>query len=219
VVAVVVVVGDNDGGCGGDVRRDMAVVTGLGGLISGAVGARVSLQACEAALQVLGGSVDIPASFSRRGRSSLGAICITASTAVDVVVWVLESVVTRVAGSICTPLSILIFAFFISHALHSAVLPFSYASLLVTSCASFPSSSPASWPSLQPFSYACCFAFSTVSSCSFLPTFFPSSRALVFAFSRSSTMTFRSELLQMMAVDVTVVGLQKRPISVKVLRV
>ena len=132
-----------DGGCVAVVGGDVAVVMELGGLISGAVGARVSLQACEAALQVLGGSVDVPVSFSRRGRSSLGAVCITASTAVNVVVWVLESVVMRVVGSVCMPSSILIFAFFISHALRSAVLPRSTPSFIPFS---YPSSNSAVFP-------------------------------------------------------------------------
>jgi hypothetical protein len=68
VVAVVVVVAVVDGGCASVAAGDMAVVTGL---ISGVLGAGVSLQACEAASQVLGCSIDVPTSFSRRGGSSL----------------------------------------------------------------------------------------------------------------------------------------------------
>jgi hypothetical protein len=98
VVAVVNVVDVGDGGRVVVVHGDMAVVTGLGGLISGAVGAEVSLQACEAALQVLGGSVDVPASFSRRGGSSLGSVCVTVS-AVEVVL-----VGSPASSVVCFPL-------------------------------------------------------------------------------------------------------------------
>jgi hypothetical protein len=74
VVAVVDVDVVVDGGCVGVVNGDVAVVMGLGGLISVAMGAGVSPQACEAASQVLGGSVDVPMSLSRRGGSSLGSV-------------------------------------------------------------------------------------------------------------------------------------------------
>jgi hypothetical protein len=85
-----------DGGCAGVVPGDMAgnggsggsiptvlgvvwVVASVEGLVTRVVEAGVSLQACEAASQVLGGSVDVPASFSRRGGSSLGSVCVTVS--------------------------------------------------------------------------------------------------------------------------------------------
>jgi hypothetical protein len=69
--------------------------------------------------QVMGGSVDIPASFSRRGVPSLGAVCIAAlaveveavwvveSTVQVVVVWVLESTQVAVSASLCISVSVL----------------------------------------------------------------------------------------------------------------
>jgi hypothetical protein len=45
-------------------------------------------------------SVDIPASLSGHGRLLDKAVCITVSAAVEIVVYVLESVVTLVVGSV-----------------------------------------------------------------------------------------------------------------------
>lgn len=97
--------------------------------------------------------------------------------------------------------------------------PSVYASLYFMSCSSLPSSSPDLWPFLQLFLYAHFSMFFLVSISSFLPSFFPSSRALTFASSRSSSITLHSRLLHIMADDVTVVGLQKWPSSGMVLRV
>jgi hypothetical protein len=44
--------------------------------------------ACAATSQVLGGSVDVPMSFSRCGHSSLGAICIMAFAVGVGIIWV-----------------------------------------------------------------------------------------------------------------------------------
>jgi hypothetical protein len=57
----------------------VAALEGLEGLVTRAVGAGGSPGACEAVSRVLGGSVDVPASLSGRGGSSLGAVCVTAS--------------------------------------------------------------------------------------------------------------------------------------------
>jgi hypothetical protein len=146
-VAVDDVVGVVDGGCASVAAGDMAVVTGL---ISGVLGAGVSLQACEAASQVLGGSVDVPASFSRRGHSSLDAVCVTASAIVVIVVWVLELVVT-LAVSLC----------FVSQVSRSAVLP-----------RSSPSFSPFSYPSFT----SAIFPFSSDLEIASLTTEYASSR-------------------------------------------
>ena len=54
-----------DGGCVGVINDDVAAFMGMEGLIVGAVCAGGSPQACEAMLQVLGSSVDVPTSFSR----------------------------------------------------------------------------------------------------------------------------------------------------------
>jgi hypothetical protein len=93
VVAVVNIVDVVDGVHAGVVPGDVAVVAGTGGLVTGAVVAWVSLQVCGAVFQVLGSSVDVPASFSRRGGSSLGSVCVTVSAVVVGAVWVLESTV------------------------------------------------------------------------------------------------------------------------------
>ena len=50
--------------------------------------------ACMPVSQLLGGLVDIPTSFSRRGGSLLGTVCITALIVPVRVVCVLESVVS-----------------------------------------------------------------------------------------------------------------------------
>ena len=79
-MVVVTVVNELDVGDGGHVgvaTDDVAVVAGMGGLVMRAVVAGVSLQVCGAVLQVLGSSVDVPASFSRCSGSSLGAVWIT----------------------------------------------------------------------------------------------------------------------------------------------
>jgi hypothetical protein len=74
---------------------------------------------CVDVSQVLGGLVDIPASFSRHGVPSLGAVCIAAlaveveavwvveSTVQVVVVWVLESTQVAVSASLCILVSVL----------------------------------------------------------------------------------------------------------------
>jgi hypothetical protein len=114
-------------------------------------------------VDVMGVPVDIPASLSRRSGSSWSAVCVTASMVQVGVVWVQESIGMLAVDPICTPSLTWIrvhgsthlpWPCFISHASRSAVFPFSYVSLPVTSLSSFPSSSPVSWPSLQPFSYA-----------------------------------------------------------------
>ena len=56
-----------DGGHAGVIRGDMVALAGKGKLVMRAVGAGGSLQACESMSQVLGSSVDVPASFSRCG--------------------------------------------------------------------------------------------------------------------------------------------------------
>jgi hypothetical protein len=107
VVVVVKNVGCADGGCVGVVSGDVAALAEMG-LVTGAVGAEGSPQACEAVLQVLGSSVDVPASFSRRGGTSV-AVCIAASKVGVVIIWeatsavmgatwVAASVVSRVRG-------------------------------------------------------------------------------------------------------------------------
>jgi hypothetical protein len=110
--AVVVVVVDNivnvDGGCAGVVSGDVA---GLWDARGGGAGRCGLLLACTAVLQVQGGSVDVPASLSGRGGSSLDAVCMTALTmAVEVIceaVWAVAGVVwvvveVHVAVSVCT---------------------------------------------------------------------------------------------------------------------
>ena len=140
VVAVVDNVGNVDGGCAGVVSNDVADIAGVDRLVG------VSL-ACMPVSQVLGSSVDVPASFSRRGGSSLGAVCITASTVVVGVVWVLESVVSRVVGSGCaSSLSL-----FVSHFSRSATLP-------------------RSSPSFSPFSYPFSLSIFPISDCVILAT-------------------------------------------------
>jgi hypothetical protein len=76
-----------DGGCDGIVSSDVARNGGVDRLVG------VSL-ACMPVSQVLGSSVDIPASLSRRGGSSLGTVCITALVVLVRVVCVLVSVVS-----------------------------------------------------------------------------------------------------------------------------
>ena len=192
-------VGVVDGADGAVAMGDMVGDGGDDGLVG------VSL-ACMPVSQMLGGSVDVPASFSRCGIPSSFIVCVTASTVVVGVIWVVESVVVHVVDSVCTSSSTWI------HVRVSTHLP-------CPSCSSFPLSSPASWPSLQPFWYARFSSSFLFSSSSFLACFFPSSKALAFASSRSFIMTLRSRSLHITAVDVAVVGLQKRPISGIVLRV
>jgi hypothetical protein len=84
---VVVVVNDIcivDGGCADVVRSGMARLWDARG---GGVGRCGPLLTCSVVLQVQGGSVDIPMSFSGRGGPSLDAVCITALTVVVAVVW------------------------------------------------------------------------------------------------------------------------------------
>jgi hypothetical protein len=56
------------------------------GLITGAVGAGGSPQACETMSQVLGSSVDVPTSFSRHGGTSVAVR--TAASTEEGVIWV-----------------------------------------------------------------------------------------------------------------------------------
>ena len=80
-MVIVTVVNDidvGDGGCVGIISGYVAALAGTGGLVTRAVVAGVSLQVCGAVLQVLGSSVDVPASFSRCSGSLLGAVWITA---------------------------------------------------------------------------------------------------------------------------------------------
>ena len=142
------VVDGADGGCVGVVSSDVAASCGNDGLVG------VSL-ACTPVSQVLEVSVDVPASFSRRGGSSLGAVCITASTVVAGVVWVLVSVVTLISGSVC----ILPLTRFVCPSSRSAVLPFSS-----------PSLSPFSYPSRLPSSSVVLRTFSSSSLARYLPS-------------------------------------------------
>ena len=118
-MVVVTVVNELDVGDGGHVgiaNDDVAVVAGTGGLVTRAVVAGVFLQVCGAVLQVLGSSVDVPASFSRCSGSSLGAVWITASAEV-VVVWVVFSIccwLSFTCSLVFTPCIILSNAFFAS---------------------------------------------------------------------------------------------------------
>jgi hypothetical protein len=100
LVAVVNGVGSRDvavTGCVGVVGRDVA---GAGeGWVVGTVRQGV-------VWDVLVVPVDVPASLSGRGGSSWSAVCVTASTVQVGVIWVQESVVSRVVGSVCTPSSI-----------------------------------------------------------------------------------------------------------------
>jgi hypothetical protein len=105
-----------DGSCDGIVNSDVARNGGVDRLVG------VSL-ACMPVSQVLGSSVDIPASFSRRGGSSLGTVCILASTMQVGVVCELVFVVTRVVGSVCMLSSTLTLSCFVSHFSRSTVLP------------------------------------------------------------------------------------------------
>ena len=166
-------VGVVDGADGAVATGDVVSDGGDDGLVG------VSL-ACMPVSQMLGGSVDVPASFSRCGIPSLFIVCVTASTVVVGVIWVLESVVVHVVDSVCTSSSTWIhvrgsthlpWPCFVSQTSRSAILPWSYASLLITSCSSFPLSSPASWPSLQPFWYARFSSSFLFSSSSFLACF------------------------------------------------
>jgi hypothetical protein len=136
-VAVDDVVGVVDGCCAAVASGDVAHVGGVDGLVG------VSL-ACMLIPQVLGGSVDIPTSFSRRGGLSLGTVCTTALVVLAKVVCVLESVISRVVGSVCSR--------FVAHTSRSAVLPFSS-----------PSLSPFSYPSCLPSSNAVLRIFSSSS--------------------------------------------------------
>ena len=108
IVVVINIVDSIDGGCAGVVSNDMAAFTGMGRLVTGAVGAGGSLQACEAVSQVLGSSVDVPMSLSKCGSTSV-AVCIAESmvevvviweaiSAVMVAIWVMVSVVSQVWG-------------------------------------------------------------------------------------------------------------------------
>jgi hypothetical protein len=97
VVVVVDVVGVVDGGCAAVVSSNVAAFTG-----TGAVGAGGSRQACDAMSQVLGSSVDVPASFNRYSSTSV-AVCIAASTVRVVVVW---EAVSAVMGATWVPASV-----------------------------------------------------------------------------------------------------------------
>jgi len=99
VVVVVNIVGIVDGGCAAVVSGNMAAFTGMGVLVTGAVGAGGSPQACEAVSQVLGSLVDIPALFSRCSGTS-AAVCIAVSKVGVVVVW---EAVSAVMGATWVP--------------------------------------------------------------------------------------------------------------------
>ena len=158
MVVVGDVVGVVDGADGAVAMGDVAGDGGDDGLVG------VSL-ACMPVSQMLGGSVDVPTSFSRCGSLSLGSVCVTVSAVEVGAVWVLESVVVHVADSVCTSSLTRI------HVCGSMHLPW------LCSCSSFPSLSPGLWPSLQPFSCARFSASFLFSSSSFLPSSFPSSSA------------------------------------------
>ena len=86
MVAVDDGVGIIDGVCGAVARGDVAGAGGDDELVG------VSL-ACTPVSQVLGGSVDVPTSFSRCGGLSLGTVCIMVLIVLVMVVCVLESVI------------------------------------------------------------------------------------------------------------------------------
>jgi hypothetical protein len=115
-----------DGGCAGVVGSDM---------VGDGDGREVETVQQGVGSDGLGDSVDVPAFFSRRGSSSWGAVCVTASVVEMGVVWVRAFVVTLVVGTVCTPS----LSRFVSHFSRSAVLP-----------RSSPSFSPLSYPSLFP---------------------------------------------------------------------
>jgi hypothetical protein len=90
---VIDVVDNVDGGCAAVVIDDVVTSRAVLGC---------SAQVCEAVSQVLGRSVDVPASFSRHSSTSV-AVCIAVSTESVVVVWDAVSVVigvTWVAASV-----------------------------------------------------------------------------------------------------------------------
>ena len=87
VAGIVVVVGAVDGTDGAVARGDVAGLVGWG-----------LSSVCTGVSQVLQSSIDVPASFSRRGGSSSCTVCVAALTVVARVVWVLELMV--VAGSV-----------------------------------------------------------------------------------------------------------------------
>jgi hypothetical protein len=125
VVVVVNSVGSFDGACAGIVSSDVAALGVRGRLVTGAVGAGGSSSVCMALSQVLGCSIDVPTSFSRRGGPLLSAVCITTSTVEVGMVWVLVSIVTLVSGSVCVPSSTSSLSRFVSHFSCSAILPLS----------------------------------------------------------------------------------------------
>jgi hypothetical protein len=112
----VVVIGDSTGTIdgsdvadGGIIKGGVAVVARRVGLVTVWMGVfRDSSR----------GFVDLPAFFCSRDRLSLGSVCV-AVLAVEVgAVWVLESVVTLFANSICTPLSISTFCSCVRTSVH-----------------------------------------------------------------------------------------------------
>jgi hypothetical protein len=134
-VLVVVVGGvvDVDGGCAGIDSGDVAGLVGsLGGEGVGGVGSGPSL-VCTAVSQVLPSSIDVPTSFSRRGGSSLSAVCVMVLTVVVGVVWVVESAVLLVVVWVLESTRVAVSA---SLSISVSVLP-----------TSRPSSNPSSYPS------------------------------------------------------------------------
>jgi hypothetical protein len=139
VVAVVNVVGVVDGTDGAVARDDVAGDGGDDGLVG------VSL-ACVPVSQVLGSSVDVPALFRRRSFSSSCTVCVTALIVLVGVVCVLESIVSRIVGSVCASSSTRMhvcvsmhfpWPWFVSHTSRSAVFPFSSPSFIPFSYPSF----------------------------------------------------------------------------------
>ena len=89
IKGIVIIDGSVDVADGSDgiVSSDVACSGGVDRLVG-------VLLACMPVPQVLWGSVDIPASFSRRCGLSLGTICTTVLIVLVRMVWVLESVIS-----------------------------------------------------------------------------------------------------------------------------
>ena len=126
VVTVVNDIDVGDGGRVGVVHGDMAVVAGMVTMWMGVFRDRSR------------DSVDVLAFFRSHDGSLLGSVCVTVSAVEVGAVWVLESIVTLVADSICMLSLISSLSCFISHFSRSAVLP-----------RSSPSLSPFSYPSFN----------------------------------------------------------------------
>jgi hypothetical protein len=141
-VVVVDVVGNVDGGCAAIVSGNVAAFTETGGLVTGAVGAGGSPQACEAVSQVLGSSVDVPVSLSGRGGSLSDAVCITALTVAVEVVW--EAVDCRSRSSFACVA--------ISWVLDFFGVPLAFTPFIILSNPSFATRYPSSRPKSIPLS-------------------------------------------------------------------